>query len=68
VGTVRATWTSTERLISAGNGTADREPPSPFRYFNSPPEVTRLVVMIYVRFPDAVRGIWRSVAIRGNRR
>jgi putative SOS response-associated peptidase YedK len=27
------------------------KPPSPFRYFNSSPEVIRLVVMMYVRFP-----------------
>jgi len=26
-------------------------PPSPFRRFNSSPEVIRLVVMMYVRFP-----------------
>jgi putative transposase len=28
------------------------KPPSPFRYFNSSPEVIRLVVMLYVRFPS----------------
>ena len=28
-----------------------RKPASPFRYFNSSPEVIRLVVMMYVRFP-----------------
>lgn len=27
-----------------------RKPASPFRYFNSSPEVIRLVVMLYVRF------------------
>ena len=27
-----------------------RKPQSPFRYFNSSPEVIRLVVMMYVRF------------------
>src|SRR5687767_528179 len=27
------------------------KPASPFRYFNSSPEVIRLVVMMYVRFP-----------------
>ncbi|RZL83681.1 MAG: IS6 family transposase, partial [Sphingomonas sp.] len=26
-------------------------PPSPFRRFNSSPEVIRLVVLMYVRFP-----------------
>ncbi|MBB3349244.1 transposase-like protein [Sphingomonas sp. BK069] len=28
-----------------------RKPASPFRYFNSSPEVIRLVVLMYVRFP-----------------
>ncbi len=31
------------------------KPPSPFKYFNSPPEVIRLVVMMYVRFPPSLR-------------
>jgi hypothetical protein len=28
---------------------------SPFRYFNSSPEVIRLVVMMYVKFPLSLR-------------
>ncbi|NTZ41773.1 hypothetical protein G7A66_01455 [Altererythrobacter sp. SALINAS58] len=28
-----------------------KKPASPFRYFNSSPEVIRLAVMMYVRFP-----------------
>ena len=28
-----------------------RKPPSPFRYSNSSPEVIRLVVLMYVRYP-----------------
>ena len=32
-----------------------RKPASPFRYFNSSPEVIRLVVMMYVRFPLSLR-------------
>ena len=28
-----------------------RKPPSRFRYFNSSPEIIRLVVMMYVKFP-----------------
>jgi putative transposase len=28
-----------------------RKPSSPFRYFNSSPEIIRLAVMMYVRFP-----------------
>ena len=33
------------------------KPPSPFRYFNSSPEVIRLVVMMYVRFPLMLRNV-----------
>jgi putative transposase len=29
----------------------------PFRYFNSSPEVIRLVVMMYVRFPLSLRNV-----------
>ncbi|MGY2735522.1 transposase-like protein [Sphingomonas sp. UYP23] len=32
-------------------------PPSPFRRFNSSPEVTRLVVIMYVRFPLSLRNV-----------
>jgi len=32
-----------------------RKPASPFRYFNSSPEIIRLVVMMYVRFPLSLR-------------
>jgi putative transposase len=28
---------------------------SPFRYFNSSPEVIRLVVMMYIRYPLSLR-------------
>ena len=30
---------------------------SPFRYFNSLPEVIRLVVMMYVRYPLSLRNV-----------
>ena len=30
---------------------------SPFRYFNSSPQVIRLVVMMYVRFPLSLRNV-----------
>src|SRR6478735_8818914 len=33
------------------------KPASPFRYFNSSPEVIRLVVMMYVRFPLSLRKV-----------
>lgn len=32
-------------------------PPSPFRRFNPSPEVIRLVVMMYVRFPLSLRNV-----------
>jgi putative transposase len=32
-----------------------RKPASPFNYFNSSPEVIRLAVMMYVRFPLSLR-------------
>ena len=34
-----------------------RKPVSPFRYFNSSPEVIRLVVMMYVRFSLSLRNV-----------
>ena len=30
---------------------------NPFRYFNSSPEVIRLVVMLYVRYPLSLRNV-----------
>ncbi|MEE1876819.1 IS6 family transposase [Altererythrobacter litoralis] len=38
---------------------------SPFRYFNSTPEVIRLVVMMYVRFPLSLRNVEDLLAERG---
>ena len=34
-----------------------RKPANPFRYFHSSPEVIRLVVMLYVRFPLSLRNV-----------
>jgi putative transposase len=42
-----------------------RKPASPFRYFNSSPEVIRLVVMMYVRFPLSLRNVEDLLAERG---
>jgi len=36
------------------------QPANPFRYFNSSPEVIRLVVMMYVKFPLSLRKTWPS--------
>lgn len=34
-----------------------RKPISPFRYFNSSPEIIRLVVIMYVRYPLSLRHV-----------
>ena len=41
------------------------KPSSPFRYFNSSPEVIRLVVMMYVRFPLSLRNVEDLLFERG---
>ena len=38
---------------------------SPFRYFHSSPEVIRLVVMMYVRFPLSLRNVEDLLFERG---
>src|SRR5258708_1986820 len=38
---------------------------SPFRYFNSSPEVIRLVVLMYVRFPLSLRNVEDLLFERG---
>ena len=42
-----------------------RKPASPFRYFNSSPEIIRLVLMMYVRFPLSLRNVEDLLAERG---
>jgi hypothetical protein len=42
-----------------------RKPESPFRCFNSSPEVIRLIVMIYVRFPLSLRNVEDLLFERG---
>lgn len=41
------------------------KPRSPFRYFNSSPEVIRLVVLMYVRFPLSLRNVEDLLFERG---
>ena len=41
------------------------KPGSPFRYFNSSPEVIRLVVMMYVHFPLSLRNVEDLLFERG---
>src|SRR6202007_2887007 len=38
---------------------------NPFRYFNSSPEVIRLVIMMYVRYPLSLRNVEDLLAERG---
>jgi len=40
---------------------------NPFRYFNSSPEVIRLAVMMYVRYPLSLRNVEDLLAERGDR-
>jgi putative transposase len=42
-----------------------RKPASPFCYFNSSPEVIRLVVLMYVRFPLSLRNVEDLLSERG---
>jgi putative transposase len=42
-----------------------RKTASPFRYFNSSPEVIRLVVMMYVRYPLSLRNVEDLLFERG---
>ena len=41
------------------------KPPNPFRYFDSSPEVIRLVVMMYVRHPLSLRNVEDLLFERG---
>ena len=45
--------------------TRPRTSANPFRYFNSSPEVIRLVVMMYVRFPLSLRNVEDLLFERG---
>ncbi len=42
-----------------------RKPASPFRYFNSSPEVIRLVVMMYVKYLLSLRNVEDLLHERG---
>jgi len=45
--------------------TRPRVPASPFRYFNSAPEVIRLAVLLYVKYPLSLRNVEDLLAERG---
>jgi putative transposase len=38
---------------------------SPFRYFKTSPEIIRLAVMLYVRFPLSLRNVENLLHVRG---
>src|SRR3954463_8771576 len=42
-----------------------RVPANPFRYFNSSPEVIRLAVLLYVKYPLSLRNVEDLLAERG---
>ena len=42
-----------------------RKPASPFRYFHFSPELIRLVVLMYVRFPPSLRNVKELLFERG---
>ena len=41
------------------------KPPNPFRCFNSSPDIIRLVVLMYVRFPLSLRNVEDLLHERG---
>ena len=61
-GTVRAICPERRPGLSTRMTTAA---PSPFRYFNSSPEVIRLAVMMYIRYPLSLRNVEDLLAQRG---
>ena len=59
-GSVRANW-----LERSGVFSWRRWMRNPFRYFNSSPEVIRLMVMMYVRYPLWLRQVEELLSQRG---
>ena len=45
--------------------TKPKSPPNPFRWFDSSPEVIRLVVMLYVKYPLSLRNVEDLLHERG---
>ncbi len=64
-GPVRANAPAGKKLRAGVWMPRPRKPTSPFRYFNSSPEIIRLVVMMYVRFPLSLRNVEDLLAERG---
>lgn len=67
MGTVKATAPDGDEVADGvGQGMPQpRKAANPFRYFHSSPEVVRLVVMLYVRFPLSLRNVEDLLFERG---
>ena len=52
-------WSKRDRMSKS------KPPPDPFRWFDSSPEVIRLVVMMYVRYPLSLRNFEDLLFERG---
>lgn len=46
--------------------TRHHQPPSPFRYFNSSPEMIQLLMIMYVRFPPSLRKVKDALRLRAS--
>ena len=61
-GAVRGTWLELTWLPSQRERMTN---PSPFRYFKTSPEIIRLAVMLYLRFPLSLRNVEDLLRERG---
>ena len=59
-------WAGARECCRVGEGMPrPKKPANPFRYFHSSPEVIRLVVLMYVRFPLSLRNVEDLLFERG---
>jgi hypothetical protein len=58
-------WAVSEQILGLSRLCKPWHMSNPFRYFNSSPEVIRLVVMMYVRYPLSLRNVEDLLAERG---
>ncbi len=61
-GSVKGTWLERGSVPAQGRQLTQ---PSPFKYFKTSPEVIRLAVMLYVRFPLSLRNVEDVLHARG---
>ena len=64
-GPLTATPALSDQMLAAPLTVVGLGQENPFRYFNSSPEVIRLVVMMYVRYPLSLRNVEDLLAERG---